>query len=480
MTSILESLLRGLEPSVVTEVFLGLVAVLFFISAYLVRVGKRPAVTAHSPTLLASLGILGTFVGIVVGLLDFDPQQLDESIGGLLEGLKTAFVSSIAGLSASLVFRGLEPWMNGDRRSGRAGVGPEQVVDLLEEQRGLLQETRDAIAGGEESSLAGQLKLLRTDLSDRRRKDDGYRERFEKNLWEHLTQFAETLSKSATDQVIEALQKVIVDFNRNLTEQFGENFKRLDDSVGKLVEWQEGYRRQLEQLHSLYDQSVQQITTIEASVARIAERSESIPDSMEKLADAVKAARREIDELERHLVAFAELRDRAVAAVPQAQAHVETMTQDIAAAVRLAGERFTALQNDSDAQFTESRRRLEQLAQAGVQVQTDIQTVQDRVAGAITLMQSQVEGALKEALRAQREATDTLVQTTLDQTRQAVSRTGEGLTKQIEALDEALSREMNRVMQQMGNALGQITGKFVDDYARLVMQMKRIVRGGGE
>ena len=41
------------------------------------------------------------------------------------------------------------------------------------------------------------------------------------------------------------------------------------------------------------------------------------------------------------------------------------------------------------------------------------------------------------------------------------------LTKQIEALDEALSREMNRVMQQMGNALGQITGKFVDDYTKL-------------
>ena len=225
---------------------------------------------------------------------------------------------------------------------------------------------------------------------------------------------------------------------------------------------------------------MQQITTIEGSVERIAERSESIPESMAKLADVVKTARGEIDELEQHLDAFAKLRDRAVAAVPQAQAHVEAMTREIAAAVRLAGERFAALENDSDAQFAESRRRLEQLAQAGAQIQTDIQTVQERVAGAITLMQSQVEGTLKEALRAQREATDTLVQTTLDQTRRAVARTGEGLTKQIEALDEALSREMNRVMQQMGNALGQITGKFVDDYARLVMEMNRIVRGGGE
>ena len=287
MTPLLESFLRGLEPSNVTEFFLWLVAVLLILSAHWLWKGKHPALTAHSPTLLASLGILGTFVGIVVGLLDFDPQQLDESIEGLLEGLKTAFVSSIAGLSASLVFRGLEPWMNGDRRSSRTEIGPEQVVSLLEDQRGLLQETRDAIAGREESSLAGQLGLLRTDLSDRRREDAEYRKRFEQELWKHLTQFAETLSKSATEQVIEALKKVIVDFNRNLTEQFGENFKKLDDSVRKLVEWQEGYRRQLEQLHSLYDQSVQQITTIEGSVARIAERSESIPDSMEKLTDTL-------------------------------------------------------------------------------------------------------------------------------------------------------------------------------------------------
>lgn len=287
------------------------------------------------------------------------------------------------------------------------------------------------------------------------------------------------LSKSATEQVIEALQKVIVDFNRNLTEQFGENFKKLDESVRKLVEWQEGYRRQLEQLHTLYDHSVQQITTIGDSVERIAERSASIPDSMEKLADIVKTASHEIAELERHLAAFAKLRDRAVEAVPQAEAHVEQMTQTIARAVRLAGEHFTALQNDSSVQLTKSRKMLEDLAQAGEQVRADIQSVQDRVADAITVMQSRVENALKEAVRTQGEATEALAQTTLDHTRQAVSRTGEGLTKQIEALDEALSREMNRVMQQMGNALAQITGKFVEDYSRLVRQMERIVRTDG-
>ena len=479
MSTLLESFLRGLAPSAVTELFLWLLLVLFVLSVYWLRKGEYPTLTAHAPALLASLGILGTFVGIVVGLLDFDPERLDESIEGLLEGLKTAFVSSIAGILASLVFRGAEPFLM-VRSPGAAGpgVGPEDVVAVLTEQKELLQATRDAIAGGEESSLAGQLKLLRADLSDRRREDVAIRERFEAELWNRLHTFAEMLSKSATEQVIEALNAVIVDFNRNLTEQFGDNFKKLDDAVRKLVEWQEGYRRQLEQLHALYDQSVRQITTIEASVKQIAERSASIPDSMEKLVGIVSTARREMDELERHLAAFAELRDRAVEAVPQTRAHVEAMTQEIASSVRLASEHLVALQDDSSAQQAKSREMLEHLAQAGDRLQNDIQTVQERVAAGIALMQSQVETALKETLSAQSQATDTLVQSTLEKTQQAVSRTGDGMNKQLEALDEGLAREMNRVMQQMGNALSQITGRFVADYKKLVQEMERVVRAG--
>jgi len=273
MNSLLESYLRGLEPSTVTELFLWLLLVWFGVSAWLHRQGRSPTLTAHAPALPASLGILGTFVGIVVGLLDFDPQRLDESIGGLLEGLKTAFVSSIAGILASVMFKFVEPLLM-RKSSGAAepaGVGPEDIFTVLTEQKDLLSATRDAIAGAEESSLAGQLKLLRADLSDRRREDTEVRRRFEAELWKRLHTFGEMLSKSATEQVISALNAVIVDFNRNLTEQFGDNFRKLDEAVRKLVEWQEGYRRQLEQLHALYDQSVRQIKTIEASVARIAD-----------------------------------------------------------------------------------------------------------------------------------------------------------------------------------------------------------------
>jgi uncharacterized membrane protein YfcA len=81
MSTILESFLGSLARGAVTEIFLWLLLVLLCLSVYWLRKGKHPTLTEHAPALLASPGILVTFVGIVVGLLDFDPGQLDDVVG---------------------------------------------------------------------------------------------------------------------------------------------------------------------------------------------------------------------------------------------------------------------------------------------------------------------------------------------------------------------------------------------------------------
>lgn len=55
------------------------------------------------PAILSTLGIFGTFVGISVGLYLFDPDSLEMSIKELLGGLKTAFITSIIGMVASII-----------------------------------------------------------------------------------------------------------------------------------------------------------------------------------------------------------------------------------------------------------------------------------------------------------------------------------------------------------------------------------------
>lgn len=61
------------------------------------------------PALLTTIGVLGTFLGISLGLADFQAaggssQALMNSATNLLEGMKTAFYTSLAGLSASICF----------------------------------------------------------------------------------------------------------------------------------------------------------------------------------------------------------------------------------------------------------------------------------------------------------------------------------------------------------------------------------------
>ena len=56
----------------------------------------------YLPTLVSTLGVLGTFLGITIGLLAFDTKDLDQSIPKLLDGLKTAFFTSLAGMVSSV------------------------------------------------------------------------------------------------------------------------------------------------------------------------------------------------------------------------------------------------------------------------------------------------------------------------------------------------------------------------------------------
>lgn len=63
------------------------------------------------PALLTSIGITGTFLGITIGLSQFDmagdSKALLSSAAELLEGMKTAFYTSLAGLSSSALFMAL-------------------------------------------------------------------------------------------------------------------------------------------------------------------------------------------------------------------------------------------------------------------------------------------------------------------------------------------------------------------------------------
>lgn len=54
-------------------------------------------------SIIMSAGVLGTFVGIFVGLQDFDVSNVENSVPSLLAGLQTAFYTSILGMALAIL-----------------------------------------------------------------------------------------------------------------------------------------------------------------------------------------------------------------------------------------------------------------------------------------------------------------------------------------------------------------------------------------
>ncbi len=52
---------------------------------------------------IVSVGVLGTFVGIFIGLQGFDPEDIINSVNQILVGLKTAFFTSIVGMGVATI-----------------------------------------------------------------------------------------------------------------------------------------------------------------------------------------------------------------------------------------------------------------------------------------------------------------------------------------------------------------------------------------
>src|ERR1700716_1331437 len=61
--------------------------------------------TALGPTFLTTLGIFFCFIGIAWGLLNFDASDVRYSIPRLLEGIRTSFWASVAGIFWALTIK---------------------------------------------------------------------------------------------------------------------------------------------------------------------------------------------------------------------------------------------------------------------------------------------------------------------------------------------------------------------------------------
>jgi len=531
----LEQAIASLQASAVTDFFIGMLLLVFLLACVFKRGNKLHGFTQYTPTLLTTLGILGTFFGIVAGLLAFDIERIDESIQGLLGGMKTAFITSLVGMLLSIVYKVLVSvglLVNSAKEElDEDQIGAAELYAVMREQRDGIAALNQAIGSGDESSLTGQMKLLRSDINDAGKQSRKDAAEFQEKLWIKLQDFADMMSKSATETVIEALKQVITDFNKNLTEQFGENFKQLNLAVEKLVVWQDNYKGQVEDMTKQYAQGVTAITDTEAAVAKIHEHTTHIPQSMTKLGEVMTVNQHQIDELGRHLEAFKDVRDSAVEAVPALKEQIGLTVQGVADASKhlvegvgktvnkmdealsdtinefseSAGIANTALLDTAGVLTTNSQRTRDLFKDLTEELQSQFREIVDvmntesksigtslRESGKAVVeeaarsregfesglesMRKQLAGSLEQMAEQQAAQIQSLVAGLKQSMEEAIRKSAETTSESVQILDQALQSEINRSMEQMGQALVSITGKFTEDYQGLVNEMDQVIR----
>ncbi|MCR1551092.1 MAG: MotA/TolQ/ExbB proton channel family protein [Enterobacter cloacae] len=535
LAQLFEHLFQSIDSTLVTNIFIWAVIFVFCAAWWCDHKNIHNKFREYAPTLMGALGILGTFIGIIIGLLNFNTESIDTSIPVLLGGLKTAFITSIVGMFFAILFNGLDAFFFATKRRQLeadipASVTPEHIHQELKEQNKHLVKLIAGMSGSEEGSIVAQIKLLRNEISDTSRAQISNHSNFSNKLWEQLQQFADLMAKGATEQIIDALRQVIIDFNNNLTEQFGENFKALDTSVKKLVDWQENYKNQVEQMGEQYQQSVESLVETRKAVAGIWEECKEIPLAMAELRDVLQVNQHQIGELSRHLETFVAIRDKATDVLPE----IQTKMSEVGELLKLGAANVSASLEQTSQQIlinadsmrvaldegTEGfRQSVTQTQQAFASMAHDVsnssETLTSTLGDTITEMKQSGDEFLKSLETHSRELHRNMEQNTTNvidmfsktgekfnqqlssnadnmfgsmqssfdkasagltsQVKESIEKFGSSINEQLHAFEQATEREMNREMQSLGNALLSISKGFVGNYERLLKEYQAVM-----
>ena len=461
----------------ITRLFVGIICVVFALAvaarfiALLTRTQWLSGFDRTAPALLTTLGVLGTFTGIFFGLLDFDVGNIDASVPQLLGGLKIAFVTSIFGMAAMIALRIFHVVVP-QQGTGAGEVTPEiihgtleaierAVLDASAQGQEAIDQLRKAVSADSDSSLLTQVQKLRTDYKDS-----------QGELIREFRLFAHTMAENNSKALIGALEGVIREFNVQLNEQFGENFKQLNQAVGALLTWQENYRHHVETLEAKFNTAAQGIETSEEAVRRIAAHTNTIPPALARLEKIVEAIGNATIELNGHLGAMSGLKEQALQAFPIIERNLKQLTDDLRDSVRdIVTQTSDALQKQQNAN--------EQLSQGCADLINSSREAQERFERAVSGVLQAMQNSLNVAMEQHARTIEVAANEMQNQINEAWKQTLEKIDNGFENFDQQMQQELGRSIETLGRHLASLSEKFVEDYGPLTERLREIVQTGG-
>jgi hypothetical protein len=372
---------------------------------------------ALGPTLLTTLGIFFCFLGIALGLADFDPADARGTVPHLLQGIRTSFWASVSGIAWALSIK-IRFVLLGDRGLSVTGaVGGATMEDLVNQ----LQRIHRAIASTDESSLASLARGARVETNLRL-------DQLAVSLDSHAARVAEANGKA----LVGALAEVVSEFNTTVNEQFGGNFVELNVAVGRLVSWQSQYQEQLNALILQETATRQSMAAAAERYAALVENSQAFVQTAQSLATMLTELEAQRQGLTAGLGGFATLIDKASNGLPQIEQSIIAMTEQIARGVQGSQEQLADI-------FKKSWQ--------SIQVHNQQLTLQ------LTKSFDTASSELTSHIR----------------------QTNDNALRQVVAVDKALEQEVAHAMTSLSRQLTQVAQDFVHDYTPLINRMQQLL-----
>lgn len=241
----------------------------------------------------STIGVLGTFVGISIGLWKFNPNDITSSLPLLLSGMKIAFATSIIGMAASIFMKYIA-LKNEDE---------ENIDDIMELFNTMIAESRNV-----NNTLIENQKQTENVLNK------------VSEIWashqENLTVELKSEILNLNNNTISKQEELIGEFKK-----LGECFTLLNSGVNNLLTWQENYKETIENTTKELEIVIQTIHNADESIESISKNSSLIKENNENLSEVLKEINKTQNVIIESNKSIIEISNTAKESIPQINEH---------------------------------------------------------------------------------------------------------------------------------------------------------------
>ena len=395
------------------------------------------------PAILVGLGILGTFVGLVWGLIPFssidfqNTEEIKNAIKELLSGVSTAFVTSVWGMVTSLLFNGVEKLAIGGINSEIANL--QRSLDNL-----FTLTVQEKIAFQQADELAQQtaaLKSFSTDLAN------DIKSAMAEGRQEILSELNKTVEAFSTT-ILEQLRPILEKLMEAIEELRQQKEESSTDAIGKLIE---EFQKSL---------STSTVTQMEELAKTVGEASQSLKDLPDQIGVMIASIQEQINET-RQLLA-----ETSQEQTDQMKSMMDEMIKTLQGVVELAAnqtsEQLDQRMKDMKAVSAES---IQTLQETIAELKQSITSISDQQQDAIGKITSQTAQASADATDRMSQLMDQIT-SKLSETVQAAENSINKLLEQQKGQTEAFNVQITnskdtlesgqKMLEEMGTSLASV------------------------